>query len=278
MSEYDESFEELDEPLDSEPDEILASEPDEVLASEPNERITAEPDDYGDEASTYQDDSFVAESQSPHKPTTAAFAVGDAVAVYWASEEVWFHGRIQDANHPTYFVAYEDGDGQWEDVQTIRRATAPEAAAPPPAPTSTTTPPAFLERRNDVPFRVLTPRAYTIVAEHSTTEKIARPYRSVALHPSSSSTYLTPRRRNESPPPQCACQCYHWSTPLAHAEIRIPSPYKELEPPMVLAVASQETQTVCPCAMSPPSSSSKVDQPWSAQKGNIDISENGRAN
>ncbi|KDO35528.1 hypothetical protein SPRG_00374 [Saprolegnia parasitica CBS 223.65] len=269
MSEYDESFEELDEPLDSEPDEG-------VHASAPTEERASEPDDDGDEASTYNDESFVAESQSPRKPTSAGFAVGDAVDVYWASEEAWFHGRIQDASHPTYFVAYDDGDGQWEDVQTIRRATAPEAAAPRPAPASSPAlPSAFLERCHvDPPRRVLTPRAYTVVAEHSTTEKIARPYRSVALHPSSSSTYLTPRRRNEPPPPQCPCQCYHWSTPMAHAEIRIPSLYKVAEP---LTVVSQETQTVCPCAMSPPPSS-KVDQPWSTQMGDVDISENGRAN
>lgn len=42
-------------------------------------------------------------------------AVGTRVRVYWADEDEWFSGQVQDADEEQgYFVLYDDGDERWE--------------------------------------------------------------------------------------------------------------------------------------------------------------------
>ncbi|OQR97576.1 hypothetical protein ACHHYP_10154 [Achlya hypogyna] len=83
MSDYDESFEDFDDHV--------------AEASHAPSSII------------YEDVSFEAESDSP-----PVFAVGDQVDVYWAAEEAWFHGIVRASKPPQYFIAYDDGDEQWE--------------------------------------------------------------------------------------------------------------------------------------------------------------------
>lgn len=50
--------------------------------------------------------------------TTTANAhlqVGCRLAVYWAGDDAWYEGKIQEVNTESgYFVHYDDGEEQWE--------------------------------------------------------------------------------------------------------------------------------------------------------------------
>ncbi|KAH9087245.1 hypothetical protein Ae201684P_000656 [Aphanomyces euteiches] len=185
MSDYDESFEEFVE------EDVASTSRSRSPRREPSPRKVIETV----YESSYENESF--EAPSPAKAHTIAFGVGAAVQVYWKDDDAWFQGIVRRYDpHQGYYIQYEDGDEQWEDAQWIRESTAapagkPRSPSPEPrnVPTCPTNPPPA-----PVLNRVVLPRPYKAVADHYTTEKIARPYQAVAVHPAGSSMFLIPRR------------------------------------------------------------------------------------
>ncbi|OQS00349.1 hypothetical protein THRCLA_05996 [Thraustotheca clavata] len=173
MSEYEDSFEDFDE------------------KSSPRKSV------HESVEAIYEDESFEAESHSPKK-LSSTFVKGDVVEVYWDHEESWYRGRVKKVDPPNFFIVYEDGDTQWEDVKSIRYFSVPRL------PTSVVSTPMVPMQTTSLKY--LSPRPYSAVAEHYSIEKIAKPYISVMNHPISS-TYLTPKKYASISTMKECCNC-----------------------------------------------------------------------